>query len=101
MGSSKAMTLCEESIKFRMSPPSAAFVRTYMVVMDGEPSGTQPLAPDSEEEPQLSPSDPHLGGRTQHQLQVNLGDTKLWQLMEDLCWDIVLREINTPPGTHQ
>ena len=51
----KAMTLCEESIKLRMSPPSATHVRAYMVVMNGEPSGTQPPTPNREEEPQLSP----------------------------------------------
>ena len=78
----KATTLCKESIKVRTSPPSATHVRTYMVVVNGEPSGGQPPTPDREEEPQLSPSEPHLGGRTPCQLQMNLGDladNKLWQ----------------------
>ena len=45
-----------------------------MAVVNGEPSGTQLPTSEGEEEPQLSPSDPHLGGRTPHQLQANLGD---------------------------
>ena len=52
-----------------------------------------------EEEPQLSPSDPNLGGRTPHQLQVNLGNDELLQLMEDLCQEVALRELNTPQGS--
>ena len=32
-----AMTSHEEAVKVRTSPPSAAHVRTYMVVMDGKP----------------------------------------------------------------
>ena len=41
----KAMALCKEPIRLRMSPPSAAHVGAYMAVRDGEPSGTQPLTP--------------------------------------------------------
>ena len=37
----KAMTLCKESIKHRMSPPSVAHVTAYMSVIDGDPSGAQ------------------------------------------------------------
>ena len=73
----KAMTLHEESIKLRMPPPSATHVRAYIMVMEGKPSGAQPPTPDREKEPQLSPSDPHLGGRIPHQLQVKLGDAEL------------------------
>ena len=42
------MTLHEEGIKVRTSPPSAAHVRTYMAVMDGEHSGAQHPTPDRE-----------------------------------------------------
>ena len=58
--------------------------------------GTQPPIPNIEEEPQPSPSDPHPGGRNPHPLQVNFGDAKLWQLMEDLCWEVTLRELHAP-----
>ena len=50
----KAMTLCKKFIKLRTSPPSATHVKVHMVVMDGEPSGTQHPTPDREEGPQLS-----------------------------------------------
>ena len=74
-----------------------------MVVMDEEPSGTQHPTQDREGDPQLSTNDPHLGGRTPDQLQANLGDladNKLWKLMEDLCQEVTLRELNAPSGTH-
>ena len=99
----KAMTLCKESITVRTSPPSATHVRAYMAVMEGEPSGTQDPTQDREGNPQVSPSDPHPDGRTPHQLQVNLGDlgdAKLQQLMEDLFWEVTLRELNAPQGIH-
>ena len=51
----KATTLHKEAIKGRTSPPSATHVRPYMVVMDGEPSGTQHLTPDREQEPSTIP----------------------------------------------
>ena len=91
----KVMTLHEESIKVRTSP-SATHVRAYMVVVTGEPSGTQPATPDIEDEPHLLPINPHLGGRTPCQLQPNLRDDKVWQLMEDLYWEVALRELNAP-----
>ena len=84
----KAMALHKEAIKVRTSPHSATCVRAYMVVIDGEPSGTQHPTPDGEGDPHLSPSDPHLGGMTPHQLQMNLvdlADDELQHLMEDLC----------------
>ena len=70
-----------------------------MAARDGEPSGTQPPTPDGEEPPP-SPNDTHPGGRTPHQLQVSLGDAKLQQLMDDIHWEVALRELNAPPGTH-
>ena len=94
------MALHEEAIKVRTSLPSATPMRAYMVVVDGELSGAQHPTPDREGNPQHSPHDCHLGGSTQHQLQANLRDhaeEKLWQLMEDLCWEVTLRELNTPP----
>ena len=70
----KAMTLCDESITVRTSPPSATHVRAYMAGVNGEPSGIQPLPPNREEEPPFPLSNPHLGGRTPQHLQANLGD---------------------------
>ena len=96
----KAMTLHKEAIKDRTSP-SATHVRAYMVVVNGELLGSQTPTPDREKEPQLSPSDPHPGGRTWHQLQANLGVDELQQFMEDLCQEVALRELNTPQGSTQ
>ena len=45
-----------------------------MAAVNGEPSGVQPPPSDGEEEPHLSPSKPHPGGRTPQHLQTNLGD---------------------------
>ena len=73
-GVMKALTLHDKAIRFRTSPPSATHVRASVAVVNGEPSSTQPPTPNGEEEPHLSPSNPHLGGRTPHQLQANLGD---------------------------
>ena len=70
-----------------------------MVVVHGEPLGSYHPTPDREGNPQYSPHDCHLGGSTPHQMQVNLGDLaddELWQLMEDLCQEVTLRELNTP-----
>ena len=97
----KAMALYEEPIRLRMSPPSATHVRAFMAARNGEPLGAQPPTPDMEEDPKPSPSDPHPDGKTPHQLQVNLGDledAELQQLMEDLCWEVALRELNVTQG---
>ena len=51
-------------IRVRASPPSATHVQAYMAVMGGEPSSSQPSPSDREEEPHLSPSNPHPGGST-------------------------------------
>ena len=99
----KVTTSHEEAIKVRTSPPSAAHVRAYMVVVDGEPSGSQYPTPDREGNLQHSPHDCHPGGSTPCQLQANLGDLgddELWQLMEDLHQEVTLRELEAPPETH-
>ena len=85
--------LCDKAIKVRTSPPSATHGRAYMAVVNGEPSGTQPLPSDGEEEPHLFPSNPHLSGRTPQHFQANLGDltdNELQQLMEELHRKIAL-----------
>ena len=51
----KASMLCEDAIRVRTSPTSAAHVTAYMAVVTGEPSGAQPLPSDGEEEPHLIP----------------------------------------------
>ena len=96
----KASTLHEDAIRVRTSPPSATHVRAYMAVEMEEPSGTQPLPSNGEEEPHLSPSNHHLVGRTPQHLQANLGDltdNELQQLMEELHREIALQELNAPP----
>ena len=92
-----------EPIRLHTTPPCTTHVRAYIVVRDGEPSGTQPPTPNREEVPQPSPSDPHPEGRTHCQFQIdlgNLGDAQLRHLMEDLCQEVALGELNVPPGTH-
>ena len=89
----------QEAIKVRTSPPSAAHVRVYTVVEGGGPSSVQHPTPNREGNPQHSPCDCHPGGSTPHQLQANLRDLtddELWQLMEDLCWEVAPRD---PPPT--
>ena len=45
-GVMKALTLHDKVIKVRTSPPSAAHVRAYVAVVNGEPSGIQTLPSD-------------------------------------------------------
>ena len=103
MGSSKRQLCAKKLLKLGpllLLPP---IVMAYMAVVNGESSGTQPPTPDREEGPQLSPNDLHPGGRTPHQLQVNLGnlaDDGLWQLMKDLCWEVTLGKLNAPQEIH-
>ena len=70
-GVMKALML-HEAIRIRTSPPSAAHVRAHMVMVSGEPSGTQPLPSNGEEEPQSHSGNPHPGGRTPQHFQANL-----------------------------
>ena len=103
LGVIKASMLHEDAMRVRTSPPSSPHVRAYIAVVTGEPSGTQPLPSDDEEEPHLSPSSIHPGGRTPQHLQANLGDltdNELWKLMAELCWEIALQELNAPQKTH-
>ena len=96
----KATALCKEPIQLCTSPPSTAHVRAYVVVRDGEPLGAQSMTPDREEVPQPFPSNPHPDRRTPHQFQMDLGDlggAQLRQLLDDLCQEVALRELNVPP----
>ena len=99
-GAIKATVLCKEAIAIRASTPSKTHVRTYMSTVGGKPSRTQPPPLEGEEEPHLPTGNPHLGGETLHHLQVDfhdLADHELHQLMEDLCWEVALCELNAPP----
>ena len=70
----KAMMLHDESIRVRTPPPSTAHVPVYMAVVGGEPSSAPCPPSDEEEEPHLSPNNPHPGGKTLQHLQANLGN---------------------------
>ena len=100
-GAIKAMVLHEEAFVVRASAPSKMHVRAYMTAVHGKPSRTHPTFTLREEgEPYLPTSNPHLGGETLHHLQVDLGDLadhELCQLMEDLCQEVTLHELNAPP----
>ena len=96
----KATVLCEEAIAIRVSPPSATHVRVYMAMVGGEPSRTQLPPSEGEEELHLPAGNPHLGGGTPQHFQADLGDLaddELCQLMEDLCWEVALCELNASP----
>ena len=104
-GAIKVMVLCEKTIAIRASPPSMTHMRAYMAVVSGEPSRTWPPPSEGEEELHLPTGNPlPPEGMPQH-LQVNLGDladSELCQLMEDLCWEVILHELNAPPeALHQ
>ena len=102
-GVMKASMLCEGAIRVRTSQPSAAHMRAYMAAITGEPSSAQPLLSDGEEEPHFPHGSPHPGGRTLQHLQANLGgltDNELQQLMEELCREITLWELNAPHHKH-
>ena len=102
-GAIKVTTLHEEAIAIWASPPSATHVRAYLAIRNGEPLGTQHQTPDRERDPPLSPSDCNPGGRPPHHLQANLGDLgddNLWQLLEDLCQEVALRDLNASPEIH-
>ena len=45
-----------------------------MAVMGGEPSGAQPPPSGKDEEPHLSPNNPHPGGKIPQHFQANLRD---------------------------
>ena len=91
----KVTVLCKEA-----SPPSAAHVRAYLTAVHGEPSITQPPPSEGEEELHSPASNPHLQERTPQHLQADLGDLvgeDLYKLREDLCWKVMLHELNIPP----
>ena len=88
-----------ENIIARPSP-SAACVRAYMAVVGGEPSIPQPLPSEGKEDVHSPTSYPQPSRETQQHLTTDLGDLvddKLHQLMEDLCQEVILCELNVPP----
>ena len=95
-GVTKAMVLHKEPISINTSSPSATHLRAYIAVRDGWPSGTQTLTPDREEIPQPSPSNPQPDGRTLYQFHMDLGDSQIRQLIEDLHEEVAHMEWNLP-----
>ena len=91
-GAIKAMVLYNEPIAVGATNPSKTHLKAYMTTVGGE-------------EPHLPPGNPHPGGGTPHHLQVELGDLadlELCQLLEDLCGEVTLCELNAPPeALHQ
>ena len=81
--------------------PSENHVKAYIVAVGGDSSKLQ--SPPSEEEGEShSPHDnPHPSREMPHCLQAELGyltNHELHQLMEDLCEEIALCELNAPPA---
>ena len=104
-GAIKASALHKEAVAIRASAPSKAHIRAYMTVVDGKPARTQTPPLEGEGEPHLPTENPHPGRETLHSLQVDLGvlaDQELHQLMEDLCQEVTICELNAPPAAlHQ
>ena len=72
--------------------------------MGGDPSKLQSPPSEGEGDSLSSTGNPHLGGRTLHFLQAELGnlmDQELHQLMEDLCQEIALHELHAHPSNPQ
>ena len=70
-----------------------------MIAVAGDPSKLQSPPSEGEGEPHSPTDNPNPGGQTLHHLQAELGnltDHKLYQLMEDLCQEIALHELNAP-----
>ena len=100
-GAIKAMELHDESIAIRTIAPSEPHIRVYITVGGGDPSKLQSLPSEGESYPNSSTGNPHQGGGTLQCLQEghgNLADQELHQLMEDLCQEIALCELHTPPA---
>ena len=96
----KGMELWDEAIAIRAVAPSVTHVNAYIMTMCEDHS--QPQSPPSEEEgePHSPHDNPHPNGETLHHLQVEFGKLtvhELHQLVEDLCQEITLCELNVPP----
>ena len=101
-GAIKALVLSREAIAIRASAPSKAHIRAYMTTVDGKPSGTQAPPLEEDGEPHSPAKNSHAGGVTLHNLQADLGDLtdqELHQLLEDLCWEVTLCELNAHPSS--
>ena len=99
-GAIKVMVLHEEVIAIRASAPSETHMRAYMAAVGGKPSRPQAPLLEGEGESHLPAVNPHLGGKTLHHLQADLGnlaDQELCQLMEDPFWEVALCQLNAPP----
>ena len=65
------------------------------------PLGDSFSDPKGKEVHQSPPSSLHPDGRAPHQFHMDLGDlwdAQLWQLMEDLWWEVACRELSVSPG---
>ena len=96
----KVTELQDEAIAVRAMVPSETHIRVYMIVVGGDPSEPQSPPSEGEGEPHSPTVNPHPSGETLHCLQAELGNLtnhKLCQLVEDLCKEIALCELNAPP----
>ena len=97
----KATELQDEPIAIQTMAPLEHHIRAYIATVGKDPFKPQ-SPPSGEEDESYSPTgNPHLGGRTLHCLQTELGnltDQELHQLMEDLCQEIALCELHAPPS---
>ena len=94
------MELQDKAIAIRAVTTSETHIKGYVLAVGGDPSKPQSPPSEGEGEPHSPLNNPHPSGETPHHVQVELGnliDHELCQLMEDLCQEITLCELNAPP----
>ena len=85
--------------------PSETHVKVYIIAVGEDSSKLQSPPSEEEGEPHLPHDNPHPSGEMPCHLQAELGNLtnhELYQLVEDLCQEIALHEVNAlPAALHQ
>ena len=96
------MGLRDEPIAIKTMAPSELHIRAYITMVGGDHSKLWSLPLEGKDDPHSPTGNLNPGGGTPCCLQAeigNLADQELHQLMEDLCQEITLCELHTPPAT--
>ena len=103
-GAIEATELQDKPIAIWTMAPLEHHIRAYIAIVGGDPSKPQSPPSEGEGESHSPTHNPHLGERTLHCLQVEIGNLthqELHQLMEDLCQEITLHNLHTPTSNPQ
>ena len=98
-GAIKVTELWGKAIAIRAVAPSETHVKAYIIAVGGDSLKLQSPPSEEEGEPHSPHDNPHPSGETPCHLQAELGnftDHELHQLVEDLCQEITLCELNAP-----